>query len=52
MDRGKKPLEQVREWTTVYKKPNKGKQINPNQGFTPILTSFYLTKDITFLIQW
>ena len=31
MDRGKKPLEQVGEWTTVHKKPNKGKQINPNK---------------------
>lgn len=53
MDRNKKPLEQVGEWTTVHKKPNKGKQINPNQGFTPnqgltpnqgftpILTGFY-----------
>ncbi|KAK5811677.1 hypothetical protein PVK06_027032 [Gossypium arboreum] len=33
MDRGKKPLEQVGEWTTVHKKPNKGKSITPNQGF-------------------
>ncbi|MFQ6626310.1 hypothetical protein Gotur_004760 [Gossypium turneri] len=43
MDRGKKPLEKVREWTTVHKRPNKGKTTNLNQGFVtiPAQASFY-----------
>ncbi|KAK5785866.1 hypothetical protein PVK06_040487 [Gossypium arboreum] len=43
MDRGKKRLEQVGEWTTVHKKPNKGKSITPNQGFIKpsLQPSFY-----------
>ncbi|MFQ6644842.1 hypothetical protein Gotur_018848 [Gossypium turneri] len=28
MDRGKKPLEKVGKWTTVHKRPNKGKTFN------------------------
>ncbi|MFQ6644833.1 hypothetical protein Gotur_019545, partial [Gossypium turneri] len=43
MDRGNKPLEKVGEWTTVHKRLNKGKTINPNQGFVtlPAQISFY-----------
>ncbi|MFQ6643099.1 hypothetical protein Gotur_017541 [Gossypium turneri] len=36
MDRGKKALEKVGEWTTIHKKPNKGKIINSNQEFVTI----------------
>ncbi|KAK8669958.1 hypothetical protein V6N13_104725 [Hibiscus sabdariffa] len=41
MDRGKKPLETVGEWTTIPKKPNKGIQRPqyPNQGFVQVPTS-------------
>ncbi|MFQ6635163.1 hypothetical protein Gotur_010538 [Gossypium turneri] len=43
MDRGKKPLEKVGEWTTIHKRPNKGKTTNSNQGFVtiPVQTPFY-----------
>ncbi|MFQ6667902.1 hypothetical protein Gotur_033763, partial [Gossypium turneri] len=46
IDRGKKTLEKVGEWTTVHKRPNKGKTFksaNPNQGFVtiPSQVSFY-----------
>ncbi|MFQ6626204.1 hypothetical protein Gotur_005004 [Gossypium turneri] len=43
MDRGKKPLEKFGEWTTVHKRPNKGKTTNLNQGFVtvPAQAPFY-----------
>ncbi|MFQ6653642.1 hypothetical protein Gotur_024936, partial [Gossypium turneri] len=39
----KKPLEKVGEWTTVHKRPNKGKTTNSNQGFVtiPVQAPFY-----------
>ncbi|MFQ6623860.1 hypothetical protein Gotur_003910, partial [Gossypium turneri] len=43
MDRGKKPLQEiVSEWTTVHKKPNKGKaESNSTKGFVPAQIPFY-----------
>ncbi|MFQ6622252.1 hypothetical protein Gotur_003127 [Gossypium turneri] len=43
MDRGKNPLkETVGEWTTVHRKPNKGKaESNSKKGFVPAQIPFY-----------
>ncbi|MFQ6665767.1 hypothetical protein Gotur_032382 [Gossypium turneri] len=54
MDRGKKPLEKVGEWTTVHKKLNKGKTTNSKQGFVtiPAKASFYRNQGyyVTYLL--
>ena len=43
MNRGKQPLKEiVGEWTTVHKKPNKGKaESNSKKGFEPAQKPFY-----------
>ncbi|MFQ6652330.1 hypothetical protein Gotur_024256 [Gossypium turneri] len=43
MDRGKQPLKEiVGEWTTVHRKPNKGKaESNSKKGFVPAQIPFY-----------